>query len=317
MEKISNSNILVTGGAGFIGSHLCDQLIQLENHVFCLDNLVGTQNSTRNIEHLLGNPLFTFINESITEWATPKNLENFEYIFHQAASKNTVSIDDPTKDLDTNALGTLKLLLAAKEIGIRKFVHGSTGSVYGESKTSLKETNHKNPVSFYGVSKLAGESYCQVVNDIYELDFTVLRYFHVIGTRQYEGEGGGVVPIFVKACIENNPLTIFGSGDQIRSFTSVHDVVKANILVASLGKKSLGIFNCASAIKVSIKELADFVMKEMGNDKKINYKEKRPGDIFNFDINNESIRKLGMSFSQDWKSTVREVITDMSQKHNG
>jgi len=312
MEKIYDSKILVTGGAGFVGSHLCDQLIELNNHVFCLDNLVGTQNSTRNIAHLLENPLFTFINKSVTEWSSPKNLEGFEYIFHQAASKNTVSIDDPTKDLETNALGTLKLLLSAKEVGVKKFVHGSTGSVYGESKTSLKETTSKNPVSFYGVSKLAGESYCQVVNDIYGLDFTVLRYFHVIGTRQYEGEGGGVVPIFVKACIENEPLTIFGNGDQIRSFTSVHDVVTANILSASLGPDSLGVFNCASAIKVSIKELADFIMKEMDNSKEINYEEKRPGDILNFDINNDSIRELGMSFSQDWKSTVREVIDDMS-----
>ena len=312
MSAIRDSVAVVTGGAGFIGSHLCDRLIDTGNEVVCVDNLVGSGGSDRNIKHLLGQPGFTLVQESIVDWASTPNLDGVDYVFHQAAAKNTVSIEDPVRDLEVNSLGTLKLLLAAKDAGIRKFVHGSTGSVYGELQHSQDEQHPKNPASFYGVSKLAGESYCRIVADMYNLDCTIYRYFHVIGPRQDASDTGGVVPIFIRRCLDGRPLTIFGTGNQLRSFTSVHDVVEANLLAAYLGPRSNGTFNCASAIQVSIQELADFVIKKMSHTGEIEYGDWRPGDIVNFDVDNSAIQSLGMTFNLDWKSVVCDVIDSMN-----
>ncbi len=312
MSQISDSVAVVTGGAGFIGSHLCDRLVEAGNQVICVDNLDGTDGSNHNISHLLDAPQFTFAQESVVDWASPSNLDGVEYVFHQAASKNTVSLDNPVRDLEVNALGTLRLLLAAKDSGVRKFVHGSTGSVYGELQETQDEWHPKNPVSFYGVSKLAGESYCRVVGEMYDLDCTVYRYFHVIGPRQNDSDTGGVVPIFIRRCLEGEPLVIFGTGEQLRSFTSVDDVVEANLLAARLGKESNGVFNCASGIQVSIQELADFVSETMSHSGKIDYREWRLGDIINFDVDNSAIRGLGMTFDVDWKSVVRRVVGSMT-----
>ena len=148
------------------------------------------------------------------------------------------------------------------------------------------------------------------------LDYTVYRYFHVIGPRQDDSDTGGVVPIFIRRCLEGQPLTIYGTGQQIRSFTSVADVVEANILAAQLGAKSNGTYNCASAIQVSIQELADFVRTEMSHSAGIEYREWKPGDIINFDVDNSAIRDLGMSFNLDWQKVVADVIDSMTSQRS-
>ena len=299
---------VVTGGAGFIGSHLCDALISGGAEVVCVDNLVATRGSTRNIDHLLDHTAFSLVREDVVEWAAETDLTGVSWVFNQAASKNTVCMDDPERDLVVNGLGTLRLLLASRRAGVRKFVHGSTGSVYGERKRAQDEDHPRDPVSFYGVSKLAAESYCKVVGDLFELDYTVLRYFHVVGPRQDDSDAGGVVPIFVRNCLEDGKLTIFGTGEQIRSFTSVHDVVEANVRVAELGEKARGSFNCASGVRVTIRELADFIVTETGDTAEITYAPWRPGDIVDFDVDNTKIRRLGISFTPEWQLAVREVI---------
>ena len=269
---------------------------------------MGSEGSDRNVEHLLDHPKFTLVRDSLVDWAAAADLSGIDYVFHQAASKNTVSLRDPELDLMVNGLATLRLLLAAQRGGVRKFVHGSTGSVYGQLREKQDEEHPKDPVSFYGVSKLAGESYCRVVHEIYGLDYTVFRYYHVIGPRQDDSDVGGVVPIFVRRCLERRPLTIYGTGEQVRSFTSVHDVVAANIRAAILGPQSTGYFNCASGIRVTIQELADFVISETEADVEIEYADWRPGDILSFDVDNSKTRGLGIEFNTDWRSVVREVI---------
>jgi UDP-glucose 4-epimerase len=304
---------VVTGGAGFVGSHLCDALIERGCEVICVDNLVGSGGSTRNIDHLLNDPRFTFANQSIVDWAPSADLRGVDCVFHQAASKNTVCMDDPELDLTVNGLGTLRLLLAVRDHGVPKFVHGSTGSVFGELQERQDELHPKNPVSFYGVSKLAGESYCRVFGQIYGLDYTVFRYYHVIGPRQDDSDTGGVVPIFVRRCLEGRNLTIYGTGEQIRSFTSVADVVEANIRAAEEGPKATGYLNCASAIQVTIQELAEFVIAETGANVEIEHAPWRPGDIRKFDIDNSRIRAaLGMDFNTNWQEVVRGVIASMT-----
>jgi UDP-glucose 4-epimerase len=308
--SIANQVAVVTGGAGFIGSHLCDALLDTGNDVVCVDNLVGGDGSDRNIAHLAGNARFSFVHEDVVDWASDADLAGVDVVFHQAASKNTVSLSDPDRDLMVNGMGTLRLLLAAQRAGVKKFVHGSTGSVFGQLQARQDENHPKNPVSFYGVSKLAGESYCRVVSEIYGLNCTVYRYYHVIGPRQDDSEVGGVVPIFARRCQEGQPLTIYGTGEQVRSFTSVFDVVQANILAAADPERSRGFFNCASGIRVTIQELAEFILEETGTAKGIEYADWRPGDILEFDIDNSQITELGMHFNQDWKSVVRQVIAE-------
>ena len=304
---------VVTGGAGFLGSHLVDALLARGDRVIAIDTLVGTHGSLRNLAPALMNPNLTFVEEDILDWASAEHLESVDTVYHQAASKNTVSMRDPERDLAVNAQGTLRLLLSSVEAGVRKFVHGSTGSVFGELEVQQNELHPTRPRSFYGVSKLAGESYCRVISEIYGLNTTVLRYYHVIGPRQDDSATGGVVPIFVRCCEEGRPITIYGTGEQVRSFTSVADVVAANILVADAPEANGEFYNCASAIKVSILQLADFVRRELGVRVPVVYEDWRPGDIVDFDIDNTKILSIGAVFNTDWKQVVRGVIESRRQ----
>jgi UDP-glucose 4-epimerase len=307
-KRFLGTTAVVTGGAGFIGSHLCDVLIAGGASVVCVDNLVGTRGSTRNIDHLLAEPAFTFVQDAVADWAAATDLTGVNWVFNQAASKNTVCMRDPEQDLIANGLSTLRLLLAAQRDGVEKFVQASTGSVYGESRGQQNEDHPRDPVSFYGVSKLCGDSYCRVVGELFDLDYTVLRYYHVIGPRQDDSETGGVVPIFVRNCLEGSEITIYGNGEQVRSFTSVRDVVEANLRVAELGLRTRGSFNCASGVRVTIEELARFIVAETGAEITIRYADWRPGDIVEFDVDSSKIQACGITFTKDWRSAVREVI---------
>ncbi len=300
--------VIVTGGAGFIGSHLCEALLARENRVTCVDNLVGTDGSPRNVEHLLNDSRFELIIDSVLDWADRVDLTGVDCVFHQAASKHAVALHDPELDLAVNGLGTLRLLLRAAHDGVRRFVHASTGSVFGETDRRIAEDCPRRPVSLYGVSKLAGESYCPVIGETFGLDYTVLRYYHVIGRRQDSSERGGVVPIFARRCLEGRPLTIYGTGDQTRSFTAVEDVVRANLLACEAPGASRQDFNCASGVSVSIRELAEFVIAQTGSPHPIEYAPARAGDIKHFAVENTKLQKLGIDFDTNWQATVRDVI---------
>jgi UDP-glucose 4-epimerase len=311
--ELRSKRVVVTGGAGFIGSHLCEALLARENRVTCVDNLVGTDGSTRNLNHLLDDPRFELIADSVLDWADRVDLTGVDCVFHQAASKHAVALRDPELDLTVNALGTLRLLLRAARDGVRRFVHASTGSVFGETEHREAEDSSKRPVSLYGVSKLAGESYCPVIGETFGLDYTVLRYYHVIGRRQDSSERGGVVPIFARRCLEGRPLTIYGTGNQTRSFTAVEDVVRANLLACESPGASRQDFNCASGVSVSIRELAEFVIAQTDSPPQIEYAPARPGDIEHFAVENTKLRQLGIDFDTDWRATVRDVIAWMQE----
>lgn len=305
--------MVLTGGAGFIGSHLCNALLDRGNTVTCVDNLVGTGGSTRNVEHVLDHPRFRLIAEDVLDWADRADLTGVDCVFHVAASKNSVALGDPENDLTVNALGTLRLLMQAARDGVSKFVYASTGSVFGDTSHEHVEDGPKHPVSVYGISKLAGESYCRVVGGTFGLDYTVLRYYHVIGPRQDASDRGGVVPIFARSGLAQRPLTIYGSGAQTRSFTSVRDVVQATLLAATSDQMRHEHFNCASGIGVSIQDLADFVLTETESPHGIEYAPARAGDIQRFAVDNTKLRRLGVDFDTDWRSIVREVIASLSE----
>lgn len=304
------SRALVTGGAGFIGSHLVEALVKAGVDTISVDNYYAGKHE--NLEHLKGYNNFREVTADVTDFgAMEKLFPGVEAVFHQAASKKTICLNDPRRDLRINAEGTFNLLELAVKHKVRKFVHASTGSVYGEAQYFPQDEDHPLvPTSYYGVSKLAGEKYVRAFDHLYDLDTTVLRYFHVYGPRQESSEVGGVVSIFVRLMLQGKPITIFGDGTQQRSFTAVEDVVKANLLATTSKASRAQAFNCASGIKVTISELAGMIAEDLGiRDQKIEYKDWMPGDIKVFEIDNTRIRRdLGLQFVTDFRAGLRRTI---------
>jgi len=305
---------LVTGGAGFIGSHLCDELVNSGLEVISVDNFVAGK--AKNVEHLKKFSNFKEANVDVCDFdRLKKHFRGVDIVFHNAASKKTVSLKDPRMDLDVNAKGTFNLLELSRDKGVKKFVHASTGSVYGEPIIFPQTEDHPlNPTSVYGVSKLAGEKYAKLFEKSFGLDTTVLRYFHVFGPRQDFGDFGGVVAIFIRNMLRGEPLTIFGDGSQQRSFTYVGDVVKANLLVATDPRTKGEVYNCASGVRVTIQDLADLVLESFGKTKKNNiiYKDWVVGDIKIFEVDNSKLKSLGMKFSVNFQEKLKETIEEMT-----
>ena len=316
-KKVANNykKALVTGGAGFIGSHICEELVKSGIEVVSLDDY--SAGKKQNHEFLEGYPNFTSVECDITEMTNlPKYFEDVNIVFHNAASKKNICLKDPRRDLEVNAKGTYNLLELAKAFRVKKFVHASTGSVYGEAQYHSQDENHPlKPVSYYGVSKLAGERYVELFNHIFGLNTTVLRYFHVYGLRQESNEFGGVVSIFIRNMIKNQQPIIFGDGTQERSFTYVKDVVKANLLSALDERANGQVYNCASGISVTIQELCDKVIEYFGkkDEVKPRYEDWMIGDIKKFDIDNSKIRSIGMEFEKDFYKMLKYTINEMRE----
>jgi UDP-glucose 4-epimerase len=299
---------VVTGGAGFIGSHLIDALLGIGLEVVCIDDF--SAGKPINIAHNLANSRFTPVDADVSriEEIRP-HFAGADIVFHQACSKNTICMHDPARDLAVNATGTLNVLLCAKEAGAKRVVHASTGSVYGEPKKFPTDENHElAPVSYYGVSKLAGEKYAILFNTLHGRDVVALRYFHVFGPRQDNSDVGGVVSIFCRRAHQGADLIIYGDGTQVRSFTYVGDVVRINLLAAVHPDMPGRAFNCASGVRITIKELADRVIAHYGNKVGIDYADWKAGDIRNFNVDNGLLRSMGFAFQKDFDAGLQETL---------
>lgn len=313
-EKFASkyTKALVTGGAGFIGSHICEKLVQIGIEVVSLDDFSAGKES--NIEHLKKYKNFASVTCDITNKSQLKeHLQEVDIIFHNAASKKNICLKDPARDLEVNARGPLQLLELAKQNNVKKFVHASTGSVYGEAQYFPQDEDHPlNPASYYGVSKLAGEKYVNLYNELYDMDTTILRYFHVYGPRQESNEYGGVVSIFIRNLLNNEVPIIFGDGTQERSFTYVKDIVTANLLVA-LDKNAKGqVYNCASGITVTVQELCAKTIDYFGMKGKVEpkFEDWLVGDIKIFNVGNEKIRSLGLKFEKDFFKILQRMVQE-------
>ncbi len=293
---------IVTGGAGFIGSHIVEALVKLGIQVISIDDYFAGKHA--NLEHLVSYPNFQEVECDVTDLpALETHFPGVDVVFHQAASKKTICLNNPRRDLEINGEGTFNLLELSVKYGVRKFVHASTGSVYGEAQYFPQDENHPLvPTSYYGVSKLAGEKYVKVFEHLYDLDTTVLRYFHIYGPRQESSQVGGVVSIFTRLLLADEPITIFGDGTQMRSFTYVGDVVKANLLAAISDVTKGEVYNCTSGIKITIQELAEMIAEILNvKNLQIRYDDWTPGDIKVFQVDNSKIRNsLGMDFLTDF-----------------
>lgn len=279
---------IVTGAAGFIGSHIVDRLVELDYDVVAVDNM-----SAGKFGNLNDDAYFT--QTDVTKMADIlPYFKDVDVVFHNAASKKTVCLADPCRDMEVNGIGTLNVLKAMVKRGCRRIVHASTGSVYGEAEYYPTDEGHpKNPTSYYGISKLAGEQYVRVFGNINNLDWTILRYHHVFGPRQDYSQVGGVVSIFINHLLNDEVLTVFGDGTQERLFTFVEDVVDANMFVADNQACFGEIFNVASSKTTTINELIEIVSDRLGITPRIVYEDWTIGDIKKFDIDNSQLVDLG------------------------
>lgn len=272
--------VVVTGGCGFIGSNIAEELIK-KHYVVVIDDL--STGRIENIQSLQDKENFEFVRGNITDLGLLKQIfEDVDCIFHQAAIPSVQrSVENPLDTNEANIKGTLNVLIAARDCGVKKVVYASSSSVYGDTPELPKKENMKpNPQSPYAVSKLTGEYYCKVFSEIYGIKTICLRYFNVYGPKQDPAsEYAAVIPRFINRVLNNQPPIIFGDGNQTRDFTFVKDVVKANIL--AMEKNVEGVFNIAYGQQISINELANKIMEIVGVKLNPVYDKPRPGDIRN------------------------------------
>ncbi|MDA4118806.1 MAG: SDR family oxidoreductase, partial [Thaumarchaeota archaeon] len=273
--------VLVTGGAGFIGSHISQALATRGYSVGVLDNLAT--GNMENISAFVDSGKIAFHLGDIRDFDTvARVVRQYDVVVHQAALVSvTRSVEDPRTTNEINITGTLNVLKAAVDAKVRQFLYASSSSVYGETETLPKREDMASlPISPYGASKLGGENYCRAFARVYGLKTVSLRYFNVYGPRQKYGPYSGVIPIFMESIQVGKPPTIFGDGSQTRDFTFVSDVVHANVLAIENELNPGEVLNVANGSQTSVTLLAELIARTMGRDDlKPVYADPRKGDI--------------------------------------
>lgn len=304
MNKEDNMTVLVTGGAGFIASHITDILVESGYETIVVDNL-----STGNRSNV--NRRCIFYEEDITSPNLKRIFETHqpEYVIHHAAQIDVQkSLNDPVYDAKTNIEGSINLLECCRKYSVRKIIYASSAAVYGEPKyLGIDELHPVNPLSFYGISKHTPEHYIGVYHELYGLEYTILRYANVYGIRQDPKGEGGVVSIFLDKLLKNETPLIYGDGKQTRDFIYVKDIAKANLCAIENGRNE--ILNIGTGKPTSVIELFECMANLLRSPVKPVYGEKRKGDIlhsyFNVDKANRILNwKASWSFDKGLKETV-------------
>lgn len=271
--------ILVTGGAGFIGSNIVGALLKEGYQVVAYDNLITGKRV--NISEFEGNENFRFVKGDILYYhKLSREIAGSKYVLHQAALPSVArSVADPVTTNRINVEGTLNVLLAARETSVEKVVIASSSSIYGDTpELPKREDMPYNPLSPYAVSKVSEELYSEVFNQLYDISTICLRYFNVYGPKQdSKSEYAAVIPKFITSALEGRPLTIYGDGEQTRDFTFIEDVIQANLLAMSSDNE--GSFNIAYGENISINELAEKVIELTSSSSEIIHVEPRAGDV--------------------------------------
>jgi nucleoside-diphosphate-sugar epimerase len=275
------SRVLVAGGAGFIGSHIVDKLLHQDIEVTVLDNLYTGR--TENIEHCKGSRNFRFVRGDVRSFNFVKRLvKNVDAVFNEAAVVSVSrSLENPLLANEVNVGGTLNLLKASLDSGVKRFVQASSASVYGNTEAlPVDESMAPNPVSPYAAAELAAENYAKVFHRAYGLETVCLRYFNVYGPRQTFSIYSGVTTIFLNQLSQDQQPIVFGDGNQTRDLVYVEDVVKANMLALNTEKAVGEALNIATGIPHTINELVQKIQERLGKQHLTPiYKSPRQGDI--------------------------------------
>src|SRR5437588_7303569 len=269
---------LVTGGAGFIGSHLAEELVRRGHRVRVADSLITGKR--RNLDHLSG---VDFVEADLPDLTIAQRaVADVDYVLHQAAIPSVPrSVTDPVASNRANIDATLNVLVAARDAGVKRLVYAGSSSAYGDTPTLPKrEDMPTNPLSPYALQKLVGEEYCVMFTRLYGFETVTIRYFNVFGPRQDPGSPySGVISLFATALLEGRQPVIYGDGEQTRDFTYVANVVDG-VLRASEAKDAAGeVINVATGGRISLNELLRVMNRIVGTDIRPLYEKPRPGDV--------------------------------------
>ena len=288
---MENKNILVTGGLGFIGSHIANELLN-QNQVTIIDNLsTGKLSNIENINH----ENLTLIKENLNDVDLDSALDGIDYVFHLAAMASVpLSVEKPVECNLINVNATVKLLNACVKNDVKKIVFSSSSAVYGENRNMpLKETELPMPSSPYAASKACCELYLKSFYESYGLNYTALRYFNVFGPNQDKNsQYAAVIPNFISAILENEQPVIYGDGEQTRDFVFVKDIAKANINASESDYN--GVVNVACGKRITINELYSIVKKTLGTDIDAKYLPERLGDIKHSQADISNMEKINL-----------------------
>ncbi len=303
---------IVTGGAGFIGSHIAERLLTEGHTVRVVDNmLTGKESHLAHLRRL--NASLEYYPVSITDYeALPPIFAGAEVVFHQAALPSVPrSVANPLETHAHCVTGTLHVLNAARESGVRRVVYAASSSAYGDAEGDYKvETMPPNPISPYGAAKLAAEYYCQVFYRVYGLETVCLRYFNVFGARQDPAsQYAAVIPKFITMMLAGKAPVIFGDGTQSRDFTYIDNVVHGNLLAASAPDACGEVMNLATGGRISLLELVAKINALLGTDIASILGDPRPGDILHSRASIEKAREL-LDFSPivDFDEGLRRTV---------
>jgi UDP-glucose 4-epimerase len=282
---MSNNKIVITGGAGFIGSHIAENFAKEGHEIVIVDNLdpyYSVDLKKRNIDIVLNSGDTTFINADITDLTRMRQIidSTVDYVYHEAAQAGVrISVEDPFKPNDVNILGTLNVLKASLEANVKKVVNASSSSVYGKVKyLPFDEQHPTEPVSPYGISKLAAEHYCRVFYEVYGLPTTSLRYFTVYGPRMRPDLA---ISVFTQKMLANEPITVFGDGEQTRDFTYIEDVKEANKRLLDNRITDGKVLNIGSGNRISMNDLIYNLRVTTGSNSIVKYVDAQKGDAEN------------------------------------
>lgn len=278
--------IVITGGAGFIGSHIVDCFVREAHEVYVIDNL--SHGDRKNVAERA-----KFIQMDIRDEGIEELFQKIgpDAVVHQAAQISvSKSLQDPLEDEKINIMGTLNLLEASRKAGVKKFVYPSTAAVFGEPQyLPIDEEHPTDMISNYGASKYAAEQYIKLYHRLYKMGYTIFRYSNVYGPRQDSTGEGGVISIFCEKMLKEERPSIFGDGKQTRDFVYVEDIARANLL-AALSEQN-GLYNLCTNTRISVNEVFEIIKKEIGFQDGPIYAGERKGDILHSYMSFEKMKK--------------------------
>ena len=286
--------ILVTGAAGFIGSHLCRELVK--NH-----EVIGVDNMSYGYKNNIADKVdFRFCD--IRSHKMERNMKGVNVVFHNANLLKNVSAKYPKNDNDITVDGTRFLLNIAERCGVERFVYASSSLAYGEHDGAVTEDSKLNPICYYGISKVGAELVTRMSN----LNWTILRYFQGVGPYQSQGEGAALIPITIKRLMNGERAVVYGDGKAERSFTWMGDIIKANIMALESDKMIHETYNITSGVCLNINDVMQILKKVFGNFD-IEYRKALDDDVKSIRGANVKIKSLGMEFDKDIEKRIIET----------